>query len=198
MYAVEVQEVRERVLPAIDAEFLKAQQADSLDTLKASVRTSLKMQKEAQNRSAQRRQITEALAGMVDFALPAALVEAETQNVLRQYIEEHMRRGVPQEQFEKDKQGLFNGAQQAAAQRVKVQLILSRIAEKEQIKVGERDIDAFIYREAMRTGQRPDKIVKDIAKDRGMLRSIQESIIFDKAVDFLVAKATVTTVQPKT
>jgi trigger factor len=40
--------------------------------------------------------------------------------------------------------------------------------------------------------------VKDIAKDRGMLRSIQESIIFDKAVDFLVGKATVTTVQPKT
>jgi trigger factor len=198
VYAVEVQEVRERVLPAIDAEFLKAQQADSLDTLKASVRTSLKMQKEAQNRSAQRRQITEALAGKVDFALPAALVEAETQNVLRQYIEENMRRGVPQEQFEKDKQRLFNGAQQAAAQRVKVQLLVSRIAEKEQIKVGERDIDAFIYREAMRTGQRPDKIVKDIAKDRGMLRSIQESIIFDKAVDFLVAKATVATVQPKT
>jgi trigger factor len=50
----------------------------------------------------------------------------------------------------------------------------------------------------MRTGQRPDKIVKDISKDRGMLRSIQESIIFDKAVDFLVGKATVTIVQPKT
>ena len=41
---------------SIDAEFLKAQQADSLDTLKASVRTSLKMQKEAQNRAAQRRE----------------------------------------------------------------------------------------------------------------------------------------------
>ena len=32
---------------------------------------------------------------------------------------------------------------------------------------------------------------------RDQLRSVQQSIIFDKAVDFLVSKAKVTTVQPK-
>jgi trigger factor len=197
VYAIEVQEVRERVLPAIDAEFLKAHQAESLDALKVNVRSNLKLQKEAQNRSAQRRQVTDALATKIDFALPDSLVEAETQSVLRQFIEENMRRGVPQENFEKDKKELFEGARKAAGQRVKVQLILSQIAEKEGLKVGERDIDTFIYREAMRTGQRPDKIVKDITKDRDVLRSIQQSIIFDKAIDFLVSKATVTTVQPK-
>jgi len=79
-----------------------------------------------------------------------------------------------------------------------VQLILSRIAEKEQIKVGERDIDAFVYREAMRHRPAARQDREGHRRDRGMLRSIQESIIFDKAVDFLVAKATVTTVQPKT
>jgi trigger factor len=196
-YAVEVQEIRERVLPAMDEAFFKAQQVDNLDGLKASVRNNLKLQKEYQNRGEQRRQITEALAAAVDFAVPESLVESETQSVLRQFIEENMRRGVAQEQFEKDKKELFESAGKAASKRVKLQLILAKIAEAEKIQVSEKDIDSFIYREAMRSNQKPDKLARDLAKNRDALRSVQQSIIFDKAVDFLVSKATVSEQTPK-
>jgi trigger factor len=196
-YAVEIQEIRERVLPPIDAEFFKANQVENLEGLKTQVRENLKRQKEYQNRAAQRRQVTEALGAKVDFAVPQSLVDAETQGVLRQFIEENMRRGVPQEQFEKDKKELFEGARKAATNRVKMQLVLAKIAEAEKLQVTERDIDAFIYREAMRTNQKPDKLIKELTKDREQVRSIQQSIIFDKAVDFLVSKATVETVQSK-
>lgn len=196
-YAIEILEVRERVLPPLDAEFFKAQQADDLAGLQNQVRGNLKMQKEYQNRSAQRRQVTEALATKVDFPVPDSLVDAETQSVLRNFIEENMRRGVPAEQFEKDKKELFDGAKKAAAQRVKLQLILAKIAEQEKIEVTNDDINNYLYREAMRSGQKPDKIAKSLAADREHLRAAQQNIIFDKAVDFLVSKAKVTTVQPK-
>lgn len=196
VYAVEVQEIRERVLPALDAEFFKAHQVDDLAGLHNQVRTNLKGQKEYQNRSAQRRQVTEALSAKVDFPVPESLVESETQGVLRQFIEENMRRGVPQEQFEKDKKELYDGAKKAAVNRVKMQLILAKIAEAEKLTVESSDIDAFIYREAMRTQQKADKIVKALTTDREQLRAVQQSIIFDKAVDFLVSKATVKTIQP--
>jgi trigger factor len=196
-YALEVLEVRERALPPLDEAFFKANQADSLDALKASVRNNLKLQKEYQNRSEQRRQVTEALAAKVEFSVPDSLVESETQGVLRQFIEENMRRGIPQEQFEKDKKQLFENARQAATKRVKVQLLLAKIAEAEKLQVTEKDIDAFIYREAMRTQQKPDKLVKTLSTDRDQLRAVQQSIIFDKAVDFLVSKAKVSTITPK-
>ena len=196
-YAVEVQEIRERVLPAMDEAFFKAQQVDNLEGLKASVRNNLKLQKEYQNRAEQRRQITETLAAAVDFAVPESLVASETQSVLRQFIEENMRRGVAQEQFEKDKKELFESAGKAATKRVKLQLILAKIAEAEKIQVAEKDIDSFIYREAMRSNQKPDKLARDLAKNRDALRSVQQSIIFDKAVDFLVSKATVSEHTPK-
>jgi trigger factor len=195
-YAVEVQEVRERVLPPLDAEFFKANQVDDLAGLQTQVRANLKAQKEYQNRAAQRRQVSDALAAKVDFTVPQSLVEAETQGVLRQFIEENMRRGVAQEQFEKDKKELFEGARKAATTRVKLQLILAKIAEAEKIQVTAQDIDGFIYREAMRTNQKPDKLVKSLTTDREQLRSVQQSIIFDKAVDFLVSKAMVKTIQP--
>jgi len=197
VYAVEIQEIRERVLPALDAEFFAAQKVDDLAGLQASVRNNLKMQKEQQNRSGQRRQITEKLASVVEFPVPDSLVEAETQGVLRQFIEENMRRGVPAEQFEKDKKELFEGAKKAAHSRVKLQLILAKIAEQEKIEVTNDDLNNYLYREAMRSGQKPDKIAKALGSDREQLRSVQQSIIFDKAVDFLVSKAKLTTVEPK-
>ena len=197
IYAIDVQEIRERALPALDEAFFKANRADNLEGLKTSVRNQLKMQKESQNRTEQRRQVSDALATKVDFTPPDSLVESETQSVLRQFIEENMRRGVPQEQFEKDKKELFEGARKAAAKRVKIQLILAKIAEVEKLQVSEQDIDQFIYRESMRTQQKPDKLVKALTTDREQLRAVQQSIIFDKAIDFLVSKATVTTVQPK-
>ena len=190
-YALEIQEVRERTLPPMDAEFFKAHQVESLETLQARVGEDLKRQKEYQNHSRQRRQVTDALVGKADFSAPESLVESETQAVLRNVIEENMRRGVPAEQFEKDKKELFASARQAAEKRVKLQLLLGKVAEKEKLEVSEGDLDQFIYREAARTRQKPEKIAKEMAKDRQRLRSIQESIIFDKAVDFLVSKATV-------
>jgi trigger factor len=196
-YALTIQEIRERVLPELNEEFFKSQQVDNLDALKSSVRNNLKMRKDYDNRGAQRRQVTEALAAKVEFGIPQSLVDSETQSVLRQFIEENMRRGIPQDQFEKDKNELYAGAQKAAVQRVKVQLLLAKIAEVEKISVSERDIDNFIYREASRSGQKPEKLVKELTKDRDQLRAIQQNIIFDKAVDFLVSKATVSTIQPK-
>jgi trigger factor len=196
-YAIEIQEVRERALPAIDEAFLKANRADTLDALKTGIRGQLKVRKESQNRVEQRRQVSEALASRIEIPLPDSLIESETQSVLRNFIEENMRRGVPQEQFEQGKKELFEGARRAATQRVKVQLLLAKVAEAEKLSVTEEDIDTFIYRESVRTQQKPDKLVKILTSDRDQLRSVQQSIIFDKAVDFLVSKATVSTVQPK-
>jgi trigger factor len=195
-YEVEILEVRERVLPELDAAFFKSHQADDLAGLRAQVRSSLRLQKERSNRSSQRGQVTQALSERVNIEPPTSLVEAETQGVLRQFISENMRRGIPAEQFEKDKKELFDGARKAATNRVKVQLILAKIAEAEKITVSDGDLDQYIRSEASRSNQRPDKIAKDLSRDREALRSVQQSIIFDKAVDFLVSRATVSEATP--
>jgi trigger factor len=197
VYALEIQEIRERVLPELNDEFVKSQKADSLDALKASIRDNLKIQKEMQNRNGQRQQVIDALVAKVDFELPESLVNSETQNIFRQFVTENLRRGIKQEQLEKEKTEIVENSKKAAAQRVKSQLILGKIAEAEKITVEESDLDSFLYREAMRSGTSPDKILKDLAKDREVLRSIQRSIIFDKTVDFIVSKATVSTVPAK-
>lgn len=192
-YTIEVQEIRERALPPLDEKFFKDNQVDSLDALKAQVKSSLAMRKDYENKAAQRRQITDALIAQANFPVPESLIASERDGVLRQFIEENMRRGVPQEEFEKNKKDLFDSASKAAVSRVKVQLLLAKIAETEKITVDEKDFNSWLMREAMRSGQKPDKLVKEIGKDREQVRAIQQQILFDKALDFLVSKATVKT-----
>lgn len=196
-YALEIQEVRERILPALDAEFFKAQNVADLAGLQTQVRDNLRAHKEMRNLASQRRQVADVLAEKADFTVPQSLVESETQGVLRNFIEENLRMGVPAEQFEKDKKQLIASAREAAEKRVKVRLILARIAEAEKIEVKDRDFEAFVFREARRSNQKPEKLAKELAKERSRLRAAQESIIFDKAVDFLVSKAKVAVVPAK-
>jgi len=196
-YAIELQEVRERVLPEMDEAFFKANQADDLAGLQGQVRANLKMRKEYENRAAQRRQVTDALVAQANFPVPDSLVASERDGVLRQFIEENMRRGIPQEQFEQNKKELYDSATKAAISRIKVQLMLAKIAEAEKLAVEEKDFNNWIMREAMRSSQKPDKIAKDLGKDRDQLRAIQQQLLFDKALDFLVSKATVKTATAK-
>jgi trigger factor len=197
VYAVDVQEVRERVLPALDAEFFKTQQVENLEALRLRLGQDLKRNKELENRRAQRMQVREALASRIEFALPESLIAAETQEVLRRFMEENLRRGVPEAEFEKNKKELYENARRAAVARVKQQILVEKVAEAEKIEVDERDIDGAIMREALRSNQRPDKVAKELSKDRDRLRSLKAAIVFDKALDFLVSKATITTAAPK-
>lgn len=194
VYSLQIQEVRERALPELDEEFFKAHQVPDLDGLKERIRTSLRLQKEHRNRTAQRRQVGDRLIAGADFPLPDSLVESETQGVLRQFIEENLRRGVPAEQFEKDKKALIEQGRDAAARHVKLQLILAKIAETEKIQPTQGDFDAYIHREAARRNQRPDKFGAELARNNEALRTAQQAIVFDKTIDFLVAKAKVVVV----
>ncbi|MEY4489331.1 MAG: hypothetical protein RIQ79_1839 [Verrucomicrobiota bacterium] len=195
-YAVEILEIRERVLPELNEEFFKSNQVDDLAGLQSKVRNNLVARKDHENRAGKRRQVVDALLAKIAFPVPESLVEQETQSVLRRFMEENMRRGVPAEQFEKDKAQLIEGARKAAEGRVRTQMILARIAEQEKLQVDANDIDAFLYRESTQSGVRPEKLVKDLTNDRDRLRAVQQSIVFDKALDLVVSKATVTEAAP--
>ncbi len=196
VYAVEVLEVRERVLPELNEEFFKANQVDDLAGLQDKVRNNLKARKDYENVAGKRRQVVDALVAKAEFPVPESLIEQETQSVLRQFVQENQRRGLTQEQFEKDKDTIIAGAKKAAESRVKTQLILARVAEQEKLQVDASDIDAFLYQQSMRTGTKPEKIVKELSNDRERLRAVQQSILFDKALDFIVSKAVVTEAAP--
>lgn len=190
-YTFTIQEVRERALPEMDEGFLKQQGVATVDELRARVRTSIQQQKESSDRAEQRRQAADALAAKVEFPIPEILIDNETDVLLHQLVEQNLRRGIPQEELEKNKEQLYHTARQAAVGRTKVRMLLLRVAEAEKLQVTREDINQAIYREAMRSSQKPEKVVKELEKSRERLNYFQQNILLDKALDFLVGAASV-------
>ncbi len=191
VYAVEVQEVRERKLPELDEEFCKAQGADSVEAFKERVTEMVKGKKSQDRRSDIRRQVTEAIAGKVDLPLPESLVDYETEMAMRQVVQNNVRQGIPQDKLEENKDQIHAESRAAAAEAVKLQLILTQIADKEEISVSDEDMSRFIMQRAYQSGQKPDAIVKDLRKDQEQVRRIQSSLLYDKTLEFLVDQAKV-------
>ncbi len=189
VYAVEMIEVREKKLPELNEEFLKGLNVESVEQLKEQIRTELAQRKESEGRGKQRQQLSDALLERIEFEVPETAVDAETQSILRQIIERNIRQDVREEELEQHKEKLYEEARRAAVRRVKLRMILLKIAEKENVKMDNEDAQRFIMQEAMSTGAKPDQIVKELQKDENRVRFMQQNILFDKTLDFLLEQA---------
>ncbi|HAZ00009.1 MAG TPA: trigger factor [Opitutae bacterium] len=189
VYSLEAKEVREKVMPEMDEAFFKSLQVKDEAELRERIAENISNQKKQQNANAERQQITEELLKAVDFPIPESGVERETESVLRDFMRRNMQQGVSAEEFEKHKESLHEGASKAAHDRLKSRLILTKIAEKEKIKVENEDFSRMIMMEAQQTGQNPEKVVKELRKDQSRINDMRREIILGKTMDWLLEKA---------
>ena len=196
VYSVEAKEVREKVIPEMDDAFFESMQVKDENELRAKISENIENQKKQQNANGERQQITEELVKSVDFPIPQSGVESETEAVLRDFMQRNMQQGASAEEFEKHKESLHEGASKAAHDRFKSRLILTKIAEKEKIKVENEDFSRMIMMEAQQAGQNPDKLVKELQKDQNRVNQMRRDIILGKTMDLLAEKADREIVEP--
>ena len=196
VYSVEAKEVREKVMPEMNDAFFESMQVKDESELRSKISENIESQKKQQNANGERQQITEELVKSVDFPIPESGVESETEAVLRDFMQRNMQQGVSAEEFEKHKESLHEGASKAAHDRFKSRLILSKIAEKEKIKVENEDFSRMIMMEAQQAGQNPDKLVKELQKDQNRVNQMRRDIILGKTMDLLAEKADREIVEP--
>lgn len=195
VYSLEAKEVREKIMPVLDEAFFKGLQVADEAELRSKIAENIENQKKQQNANAERQQITEELVKAVDFPIPESGVEAETEAVLRDFMQRNMQQGVSAEEFEKHKDSLHEGASKAAHDRLKSRLILTKIAEKEKVQVENEDFSRMIMMEAQQSGQNPEKLVKELRKDQNRVNQMRRDIILGKTMDLLLEKAERETVE---
>ena len=190
-YAIEVHEVREQVLPEMNEEFIKELSLESVEKFRENIGRDLARRKRDERLTAQGRQVSSELCKRIEFPLPDSAVDEEARIMIRDLIEQNMRRGIPKEEFEKHKDEIYHTARKAAASRVKLNIILDRIASEEKI-IEEKDMQQQIMIEAVATRTRPQKLVKELRKDRDRTNALRDSVLRNKTLEFLIDQAVVT------
>lgn len=198
VYGLEVLEVRERKLPELDEAFLKTLNVESLEQLREETGETLREQKERAGDGQLRQTATQKLGELVDFPVPESLVAAETNRVLTNYMGRQMQQGASEEDFEKNREALYAGASEEARRKVKLDLILDEIADREKVEVNEEDMSNFLYSYAMQARRSPEEIVKELRQDRGRVMDIQRNIRRSKAVGRVVELAEVSETETET
>jgi trigger factor len=196
VYEVEVVEVKEKVLPALDDELAKAYGAESLEKLRAGVRRDLENELNFKQNKTIRTQLVRSLLDRVNFDLPASAVAQETRNVVYDIVQENAKRGISRDVIEQQKEQIYSAATHGAKERVKVAFLLQKIAEKEDIKVSQEEIAHRVQHLAGLYQIPADKFLKDLQKRNGLIE-VFDQIMNEKVIDFLQQNAKLEDVPPE-
>jgi len=182
-YQIEVHEVREKKAPTLeDEEFLKSLKIESVDELKEKVTEQIKYRKEQENVNLKRKQITQNILDSEDFPLPQQAVEEESKAIFQNRIQQATQQGVKPDEIEKNRDEWWKESQTQGQARVKLTLVLSKIAEEEKVTVDKEDLAQAATREAMMRREDPTKFIKELTQDRARLNRLREDIVYDKTL----------------
>lgn len=184
VYAVQILQVKERLLPELSEAFAKSWGASGLEQLRAGVRRDLEQELKTTLRQQVRGQIIRLLRAQVDFEVPETVLAQATRSAVYDLVQANQDRGVKRETIEAHKDQIYGAATQGARERVKNNFLMLRIAERENIRAAEEEISQRVVQLATQNQMKPDRLLKQL-QENGGLGQIAEQIVLAKTMDFL-------------
>jgi trigger factor len=189
-FEVELRELREKILPDADDDFARSM-GDFTDLANLREEVTKRLQRNALDKARHgfSDRIIEYAVANATIDLPDVLVEQEVEVMHDEFRSALARQGISEEAYTKvsgkSHEELHADFRPDAEKRVKVLLVLSRIAETEGIDISDADVDAEIAKGRERYAGDP-KLTKYFDSDRGRnyIRStLRRSRVVEKLVD---------------
>lgn len=175
--SVDVKGVRERTLPDADDEFAQlASEFDTLDELKADLRTRVERMALVEQGMAAREKVLEHLLEVIEIPIPDSLVAAQT--------DEHFQDGHGDEGHKAE-------VESDARKAIKTQFILDKIADAEELSVGQAELSQWLVTQAPRYGMTPDQFAEALVQ-AGQVQMAVADVRRGKALALVLQKAAVT------
>lgn len=194
--AVTVKSVKEKELPALDDEFAAlASEFDTVDELRADLRTRLERAKSFVQGSQARDRVLDQLLDTVDFPLPDSAIQAEVDFREHEIVHSFDHDDAAFEEF-LERQGqtrdeFTEQLRESARKSVKAQFLLDAVADAEQVEVSEAELTDYLVRQAGRYNMPPQEFANQLV-EAGNLPALMADVRRNKALAAVLADATVT------
>ncbi len=183
-YSIKVMSIKEKKLPTIDDDFAKELgEFQNLKELKSQLKKELRTSKENVAQKELAEEVVKTISDKVTFELPEILVEEEALALVRRSLSsqpQHVQKALTNENIGKLKEEMKDKAKQ----NLKNHLLLTKISEKEELKVEDKDVEEEMMNIARANNIPLDKARENIQKDE-----LRENLLLRKTVDFLVGNA---------
>jgi trigger factor len=196
-FTVEVTDIKSIDLPALDDAFVKGLglELDTVDALKARIKTDLISREEKRIESDLRNKIVNAISDSVTFDLPESLVEKEIEASIDNMKSNFMRSGASFERLGLSDEKMKEEFRPIAERNIKTSLILGKIASLEKLEVEENDLSESFEEMAKESGH-PAEELRKFYEANGYMEGLKQSLLKEKTLKYLVENASVTEVEP--
>ena len=168
VFHVHVNSIREKEMPELDEDFVKevSETANTVDEYKAEIRERLESQAENRAESAFENEVIEKVVENAEVDIPAAMIEDQIDNMLRDMEMRMMYQGMKLDDYFKytgqTREQVREMYKAPAEERVKTQLVVAAVMKAEEIKADEAEIDVEI-------GKYADQNKKSLDEFKAML-----------------------------
>lgn len=186
VFKVKVHEIKEKQLPELNDDFVELldEEFDSFEDLKNSVKEDL----EAAKKQAEEDRVNELLiktaADNAEMEIPEAMVEEELEQMFREFEQRLQQQGMNFELYSQilgqSKEDIQNEMKEDANLRIRTRLTLEKIAEVEEMKVEESEIEEEYSNISAMYGMEVEQI-KQIASEE----AISYDILLRKAIELI-------------
>ena len=183
-FKLSVKQVREPVLPEIDADFIKRFGVDAgdVETFRAEVKKNMLHELDKALKSQVKQQVMDGLADLHAIEVPKALVADEV-NYIREEFQQNTgssAQNLPDALFAPQ-----------AERRVKLGLIVGEVIRQHNLQRDPARVDAMLESLAS-TYEDPQALISYYRQDRKAMQTIEAAVMEEMIVDWVLEKATVT------
>jgi len=190
-FHITVKDIKERVLAELNDEFAKdvGEQFTTLEELKSSILERQTGQKEESAQATLTDRVMEKLLDSHDFEVPNRLVAFEVEQMIKQTEKQLEQSGMSLEAAGLSKETLAEQNKEMAVKRVRGDFVLKKIAEVEEIKVADEDLERGFKRIGDQYNMDVAK-VKEYFQNRDDLLPFMNELLNEKILTFLRDEAT--------
>lgn len=192
---VKAVKVQRRIVPELDDAFAQSLGHDTLDVLREEIRSQLKEAAARQADDFAERDLLEQVVRRATINFPESMVDEEVAERLDSLIKGLERRRLTMEDYlqsaGKDLAALEQEYAEDARRQIKNSLVLLRIAEENDLRLEEADVDAEIERRAQ-AASADSKMMRKLLEDQGEIGRLRNQVFFRKVLDHLKSVSNIT------
>jgi trigger factor len=190
-FRVRIKEIKEKVLPPLDDEFVKdLGDYSSMEELKFKLKEEIEKEKERALDRQLKDKMVDALLQSNSFEVPESLVEDQVKTLISDTKLRFAAQGVDLKNLGVSEEKLQEDYREMARKQVRTYLILEKIADQEGITVTDGETEDRLQEISERIHQKFD-IVKRYYEQNGLIPEVKAGIMSEKTLDFLLQKANV-------
>jgi len=183
-FKVTLKDIKEKRLPEVNDEFAKDLNFDNIEAMHKGLRDEIVKEKENVRSKEIAQKVMDALIGAVDIPVPKILLEKRIEMMMEEAKSRFKADRLTEEEARAIEERFRKDFEKSAETRIKSEILITKISEKEGIGADENDVQERIKKIA-EDAKRPLNDVRNFYEQYNLLNNLRSNIIEERTISFL-------------